>query len=631
MASQQYRTIFDEALKAGAQRDYAKACELLTRIAAEADNIPQVLLYLGRAQHSSGSHAQALATFAQYLEQQPQDPDAWFFMGRSFLAVQRPKEALRCIQKARQLGRNSAQTLALLGFAEMKLRRAAKAVRTLEQAHTMEPQDPAIFRAYRNALFVLAISELNHGKAESARQILDFVIKNGGDSQTARLYRAAASREIGRLADALADMQDVAENNPDDESIQLQLAVLYIANGQLQPGYAIMEQLGVQLPGDSNAPWSAEALERWRAMTAMKQGQAKAALRSALALLRAGDREPMTRVICAQANFEIGQYYKAIEHFKRAAELDPKSPAIRLALALAYWEIADYPAARHAASAAAHRGADKTDAEYLDLLCHAGEKAAPSQLLRPVQTLMRQKPGDRRLIAIYAECLYKTGRPDLAGPWFQTLVEMDPENDLARLYLISVAESINDEELEFQRYQEYLELFPDNTAIRREFIQKLVDAHEWDLALEVLEAGFPYDTGSRTNNALLAACYRNTGHFRKAAIHYRTLLVADPKNENYLLALALCLEKSGSRKLAAELLSKGAAYIGRKAEPWLAYGTILARQKKNEEACAAFSRASELAPADPRPLRKLAKLYKASGSPEMAARFEARAAALSPT
>lgn len=625
MAAKSYQTLLAEAIRCGNRRDYAKACEILTHIAAEADDFPLALLYLGRARHATADYARAIGSFSAYLSKQPDDAEGWFFLGRSFLAAQRPREALRCINKARNLGKNSAQCLALAGFAELKLRRAVHAVKTLEEAHILAPEDPAIFRAYRNALFVLAIGHLNKGKADTARQMLDFVIANGGDTTSARLYRAAAYRECGRLEAALADLEQAARDNPADQTISLQLAVLRIACGQRDAGFRSLSELGISLPGEANTPWSAEMLERWRALTALQAGQARSALQSALALLRSSDKEPMVRVITAQANFELGRYPQAIEHFKRAAEADPASPAIRLALALAYWETGNYTAAKNAATAAAHRGADKLDTSYLEILCRAREGHPAEQLLPMVQELMRHKPGDQRLMFILAECLYKTGRPDLAGPWFEQILELDHNNDLARLYQIAVAESLHNEELELRRYAEYLALFPDNTCIRREYIQKLINNQHWAEALSALESGFPYDAASRNNSALLAICYRQTGRYREAAIHYRSLLCANPKNQDYLMALALCLEKSGSKNLAMELLKKGAQYLGRQAEPWLALGVLLARHNQAEAACNAYAKAAELAPADPRPLRNLARLYRKSGSAEMAERYEAKA------
>jgi len=629
MAGKTYQNLLAEAIRYGNRREYGKACEILTRIASEADDVPLALMYLGRSHHAMNNHAKAIGAFTAYLAKKPDDAEGWFFLGRSFLAAQRAREALRCINKARSLGKTNAQCLALAGFAELKLHRAVHAVKTLEQAHIQDPEDPAIFRAYRNALFVLSIGHLNKGKADTARQMLDFVIANGGDTTTARLYRAAASREAGKLELALADLEKAASDNPGDKGIRLQLAVLRITTGHYDSGYKLLDELGMQLPGTSGTPWSATMLERWRALTALQSGQTRNALQSALALLRAGDKEPMVRVITAQANLELGRYPQAIEHFKRAAEADPASPAIRLALALAYWETGNYPAARSTASAAAHRGADRLDSSYLEVLCQARENFPPAQLLPKVQELLRAKPGDQRLIFILAECLYKTGRPELAGPWFEKVIELDHINDLARLYLISIAESLQNEELILKRYNEYLIIFPDNNAIRREYIQKLIDSLQWAKALTVLEDGFPYDSASRSNSALLATCYRHTERYREAAIHYRSLLSAEPKNQDYLLALALCLEKSGAKELAVELLQRGAKYLGRQAEPWLALGVLLARQNQSEAACSAFAKVVELAPADPRPLRQLAILYRKSGSAEMAARYEAKAARLS--
>ena len=106
------------------------------------------------------------------------------------------------------------------------------------------------------------------------------------------------------------------------------------------------------------------------------------------------------------------------------------------------------------------------------------------------------------------------------------------------------------------------------------------------------------------------------------------MLKSDPKNVEPLLGLAYSLYRSGAKAAAIELLERGGAFIGKSAEPFLALGVLRARQDDSEKAAAAFLRASELAPADPRPLRNLAKLYAKAGVQSTADHFNERAEAL---
>lgn len=621
-----YTTLFSRAQEAGARRDYALAEELLTRIVAETDTMPAAWLFLGRARHALGYHDRAIAAFAAYLGYKPEDAAGWFFMGRTYLALGRAREAASCLRTATTRGRPSAEALALLGFAELRLKRSGKAVEYLERAVGLDQDDRRIFNAYLNALSVHAIRILSHGQFHEAAAMLGFVIGNGLDGTAQRLYRARALRAEGRLQEALAELQAAVASAPDDASLWLQIASLKFATGDGDGAMADIERSGATLPG-SGKGWTESAINRWRALVALQQGDPRAALQAALDLIRAGDSDAAVRAVAAEANFELKRYQRAAEHYRRAVEADPASPDLRSGLALSLWELGDTQGARTAARGAAARGASPDDLAYIEILCDAKTGGDPVALLARTQSLIRKRPGDPRLMMVLAECLYKTGRPDLADGWFADLLAVWPDNELARLYRISTAESTGDDETAAQRYVEYLAAYPDNASIRKDYVTLLVRLKRWQEAASAIEEGYAFGAAQRTDS-VLALCYRNAGRYREAAALYRKLLRESPRNVELLLGLAYSLVKSGAKSVALELLERGAAYLGTEAEPYLALGVLRARSGNIEKAVASFLKASELAPADPRPLRHLARLYDKSGMQETAQRFNERAAAL---
>jgi Tfp pilus assembly protein PilF len=229
---------------------------------------------------------------------------------------------------------------------------------------------------------------------------------------------------------------------------------------------------------------------------------------------------------------------------------------------------------------------------------------------------------------IYAEGLYQTGRPDLAEAWFKDVLYLEPSHELAMLYLIAIAESLGKKELLTGHYKSYLSAYPDNSAIRREYVEFLADTRQWMDAAEAIEDGYAYGMTGRKVDTMLALCYRNSGRFRHAAALYRKLLQADPRSTELLLGLAWSMDKSGAKSLALELLERGAAYIAKDPEPYLALGALQAKAGMTEKAVSSFSKAVELAPADPRPLRNLARLYDKAGISSMATKFKSQAESL---
>ena len=548
-------------------------------------------------------------------------------MGRTYLALGRAREAAACLHSAIEKGRENAEAWALLGFAELRLKRSTKAVASLERAVSLAPSDVRIFRAYLNTLYVHAIRMLSRGNASEAAGMLGFVIGNGLSGPAQRLYHARALRTEGRLAEAISELEAAIKAAPDDPSLLLQAATLRFSIGDTEGAMADIQRSGVTLPAQEGAPWTADAMDRWRILVALKEGDYKTALKAALDRIRNGESDAAIRAVAAQANYELKRFDRAAAHYKRAIEADPGAPDLRLGLALSLWELGDYPGARSAARAASARGAVRDDTLYVEVICDINTGADPSQLLPKVQTLLRARPGDPRLMLALAECLYKTGRPDLADSWFQDVLCVWPEHELSLLYRISVSESIGAFEAAQDRYADYLRAFPDNAAIRKDYIDILVGSESWNKTATVIEEGYAYG-GARGYDGLLALCYRNAGRYHEAAALYRSLLRADPGNVELLLGLSYSLYKSGAKTVAVDLLERGAAFIGRNSEPYLALGVLRARQNEAEKAAAAFLKASELAPADPRPLRNLAKLYAKAGIPDTAAHFDERAKAL---
>lgn len=628
MPSPSHKTLFTQALAAGANRDYLKAENLLTKIIAETDTLPEVWLYLGRTRHAMGYPERAVAAYRAYLERCPEDANGWFFLGRSFLEIGLAREAARCLGKASELGKHDAETWALSGFAELKLKRPAKARACLEEAVKLAPDNASIHRGYINALFVEAIRILNRGDPAAAAHMIGYVITEGQDGPAQRLYRARAYKEQGKFKEALADLEAAITMSPGDASLRVQAAALRFSLGDIQSAIAEMETAGLKLPGLPESALSAEALERWRIITAMETGDHKAALAAATERLRKGDKDAAIRAVAAQANFELGRFERAAAHFKRAVEADPASPDLRLGLALAYWETGQFSEAKNSAAGAAKRGAKPSDARYIEVICDAKLGASPEALLPKLRTLLQARPGDPRLMLIYAESLYQTGCPELAEAWFRDVLFLDPSHELALLHMISIAESLGNKAALITHYRSYLSAYPDNNAIRREFVEILAGDRQWKDAAEAIEDGYAYGVIGRKVDGMLALCYRNSGRYRDAAALYRKLLQADPKNTELLMGLAWSMDRSGAKSLALELLERGAAYIAKDPEPYLALGALQAKAGMTEKAVSSFSKAVELAPADPRPLRNLARLYDKTGIASMAAKFRSQAESL---
>lgn len=613
--------LFKKAMEAGSRRDYESAAQILTQILSESDEFPQALLYLGRSLHSLGEFGKAIGAFRLYLRSGDEVAAGWFFLGRSYLSVQRPLDASRCLRKALELGVDGAETWALLGLAALRLRKSKAAVESLERAVVLAPDDARIFRGYLNALFVHAVRTLTRGDADMARQQLSFVIANGLDGVPQRLWRSRAYRELHRIPEALADCRSALAENPQDPGLLTLEAMLLLADGRPEDAAAASARLAALWPEMANVAWTEDSLERYRAAALLKDGDFAGALRSAVSILKRTGPDAGIRALAAEACRGLGRFDRAVEHFSRALELDPGKPELYFGRALCWWKLSEFSQSLADFNKARKAGADPDAVEYWSVLCRCRLQQDGPEILASLQRMLKLRPADPELMFALGEALYRSERPDLAGGWFDKTFRADPDQEMAALYRISCGESLNDPEGTLAAYSDYLARWPDNSSIRRDYVHTLMSRQRYGEAAAAIEDGAPYEGPQASDHAALAACYRNLRRFHEAAVLYRSLLRASPRSEEYLLGLALCLEKSGAYATALSLLEKGAPFVG-KPGPWSALGILHARKGRAEKALEMFRKASELDPQDPRPLRNMARIYQKSGLSDLAKRYK---------
>ncbi|MBL8968535.1 MAG: tetratricopeptide repeat protein, partial [Spirochaetaceae bacterium] len=445
MAATSSKRLLDEAIKAGEARDYGRAVELLTAILAEEDAAPEALLFLGRSHHALGEWGKAIEALRLYVRAGGDRAAGFFFLGRAYLAAGRSEEAAACLRRSLEADDSKAHSWALLAAALLKEKRSKAALACLEKAVNLAPGDQRIFRGYLNALFVRAVKLLARGEADMARQMLGFAIQNGLDGPGPRLWRARALRELSRFPEALADAEAALSFSPEDESIHWLRAGLLHAAGRKNEALAEFERLRGGNPELPRAPQDSRSLGRLRASVAFREERWREALSEALSLLRAEPNDPAIRAIAAESLLALGQTERARDHWERAIESDPEEPYFRLGLAQALWELGDYRGVRAAAERAAALGAERPMVEYYAALADSRLGAAPETLVPRLQALLRARGADPRVMFALGEALYRTGRPDLAGGWFEKVLALVPDHELSLLYRASVAESLGDE------------------------------------------------------------------------------------------------------------------------------------------------------------------------------------------
>lgn len=620
--------LLEGAIKAGEARDYAGAIEALTTLLAGEDAPIEALLFLGRSYYALGEGEKAIVAFRAFLRSGGDGAAGNFFLGRAYLGQGRSAEASQCLRRSLQIDPDRAQAWALLGAAQLKLKRSKLALSCLERATSLAPEDGRIFHGYLNALFIRSCKLLGRGDFDMARQMLGFVIENGLDGPGPRLWRARSLRELGRHAEALMDCEQAIRWQPEDPSLKWLRAGLLLSSGRQEEALAEFEKLRINYPQLPGIPRDELALGRLRASVAFRDERWKEAISESLALLRHGPDNPALRAIAAESYRALGQLDKARSHWERAIEQDPNAAEFRLGLALVLFELGNFQAALAASERARKLGADDEEVEYYAVLSASRAGDASPALQRRLQALLRKRGADPRLMFALGESLYRSGRPDLAAGWFEKVLSLVPDHELSLLYRISVAESLVDDKALAPAHEAYLEAYPDNNVIRREYVDILFRSEAWSDAAKAIEAGLAYcDDGGKTRRRL-ALAYRNAGRFREAALIYRDLLRASPDSQEILLALAYCLERNGQGDYALALLEKAPAVTKKGASPWIVMGLLYEKRGRKEAAVDAFRRATELEPGNARAWRDLGLLYHRMGLADFSFNCLERAKAL---
>jgi tetratricopeptide (TPR) repeat protein len=628
MAQDEARELLEQALEAGRSRDYRRSAELLAALIARYGGGPEASLYLGRAHYALGEQGRAIGAFRRFLDEGGDPATGLFFLGRSYLACDKPLEASRLLRRSVAVAPVRASGWAILGAAYLKLRRTKAALDCLERAVGLAPQDKRVYRGYLGALYARGVRLLARGEAELSSQMLGFAIDNGLGGPAPHLWRAKALRESGRPAEALADCEAALAASPRDPSIRWLRAGLLLATGRQPEALREFESLRAEHPELPPLPGDDQALARLRAGTAFGEGRYKQALSDSLALLRHEPKDAALRAIAAESLRSLGKPERARNHWLRAVEAAPNEGSFRLGLCLALFDLGDYEGALRAAERARKLGSPKAEVDYYSALCRSRLGEEPEQLIPLLQALLRERAASRteavdpRLMFALGEALYRSGRPDLASGWFEKVLGLAPDHELSLLYRISTAESLEDEAARLRAYGAYLEAYPDNQKLRREYVSALASRGDWAEAASQIELALPYGKPDAGTRRLFAAACRNCGRLRDAAIAYRDLLRESPGSGELLSGLVWCLYRDGKGEYALALLEKAPAAAKARAEPWILQATIYSRSGRDEDAVKALRSGLEAERGSERAWKALIALYEKRGLHEMAANCE---------
>jgi len=615
---QQFTRELARAVRFGQQRSYEKAIAVLEGLATGGNGShPEVYLYLARSWHGLGNFTRAVSYARRYTGERADDPAGWFFLGRACLADGLYDRAIHALRLSLEYNPASIDCQVLLGLSCLKARRPSLALKVFETALKQAPDDDRLNQGYLNALFVDAVRALRRGDAESARARLTFLINNDIDGVAPRLYLAHSLRELGYLPEALSQYEAALQFAADDETLHWYPVTTLLAMGETEQAADLMSRLGSPPENLSIDDAVVDLIIIRNHLEALEWDKAAHAARL---YIKTRGSDPRVHALMGEAQRNLGQYEKALNHFNRALSLQKDENGPHYGIVMTLLAARNWTELQKACERARRAGCDTQTVELYAVIADGHLDTDPAKLLPRIQDAVRIRGAVPELLAILARAYFRLDLSDLAIGWYRKAVELDDSDEDVWLGYIASCEAEEQEDELHSAYQGYLERWNDNTVIRREWIRYLDSAGRYSDAADQTEqlARFEPSESVERQQALYR---RKAGQWREAAVLYRAFLRHSPDDQALLNNLVYCLHRMGETERARALLHEANRLFPKRIECRLIEAVLLERLDCTEDALALYRDLADTWPKDPRPWEHLASIYRRQDVPSLADTF----------
>ena len=612
--------MFQEAVRAGSERDYEKAVFLLNKIIIETDSIPDAFLYLGRSYHALGNYSSAVRMLKLYISYEEESPKGYFFLGRTYLSIGLPGKSARYLNKALSLSPENPEILSLLGVSLLKLRKIDHAVALLEQAYEIQPDNKSIYNAYLNSLYAKGVREFYYGDPDMARQILEYLKNNNRSSDNIDLLLAVIEKENGNITKSLELYKNVIKRNPDDEMLKVQIVPIMIKTGeQAEAARLIAELTEKSIPLNINN-LTGNDINRILAVEYFSKNKLQAALHYARRIIHENYYDNEMHMLMGEVFRQLKQNEKAENHFNLVLKRDKTKLEARYGKIMIYWTEEKYQDLYNEIKLIEKYYPDDEIAQYYKALTICRLDYPFDDTINMLKEVLENNKNDPFIINAVGYEFLKHGDAASAEKWFLNSLKI---SDMKEAYegLIKSYFKLNRKNKINSVFSKYLKIYPDDNLMRKYFINNLYELKKYKAAIREIEKYNMYTENISKMEYLLAKCYFKTEDYGKAVVFYRKLLQENPDNINYLMTYSYCLEKLERSDEAVKLLEKSLDYFRNSSRILLTLGVIYFRENKYEKAMEKFRKVLEKNSKDWRAYYNMSRVYEIQGLGDMAEKF----------
>lgn len=534
----------------------------------------------GQRYMQKGKFEEAQLQFRNAVKATPRDPEVYFHLAKSSLALQQWAMAARALDSAIVLKPDYVDARVLLGQLYIAGREFDKAE---EQAQAILKADPNSIPGHR-LLGDTYVGRPDLAKAESSfKRILEIDPK----ASFAYVNLAQVEMSTNRRESAEEHLRRAIHDDPGLADAYFYLSTLYGMQGQLPQAQQLLQQ-GIQ----SNS--GSEALYLKLAEVLYQQGKRDEGA-AWLAKLRTqkGDSVQLTKLI----GVFFGQHQdplRALSEFQHGLTLDKNNLDFRNGLTEAYLSTGKLSEAAAVSAEALKQSPTNLVARILSARIRMAQ-GNPGGAIAALQQLP-EAPEAALAHYILGAAYVQSGQPSQAVSEYQTAVRMAPGMTLAWRGLAEVQLGLGNLQVAQQNVTQALSLTPSDPGLhllQGQILLRQGNARRAREQFELVAKAFPGDPVVHINVGLT---YASEKRVADAEREYELALKASPRSAEALGALVDLYVRNKQEQKAEARLKQHLAANGNDANAHLMLGSSYVRQKRLGEATPEFQRSLQLDP-----------------------------------
>jgi len=356
------------------------------------------------------------------------------------------------------------------------------------------------------------------GEFEVAAKLFEEGMRLDPDNENVYRLRVAEARAFtGDLAEALRQVEEILQDDPENDTARVLRGTLRIAAGDRETAEEVIAELETILPRMPQNPVVNYNLAR----AYLAIGQVDPAVVQLQEAIRKRSDYILPRLALGEIRLRRNEPAVALNEAREVLEVQPSNLGARLLRTNALIQLQQFDEARKELGILEANGSTQRLAQHLLAAIHAAE-GSYVEAEKVLPGLRTSAPTDRRATAGLVELHVRQGHPERASELIDAEIAAAPDSRELRLLQARVSMTAGDYPRAIREYQEAIDARPDDAAV-------------------LLELG--------------TAEY-HTGDFASAEARYRRARELAPKDPSTSLQLALLLGELGEREQTRELLEE---------------------------------------------------------------------------